>query len=103
MLFTFLEKHKSKSEKKKLVETTILALNIPQDQKDLYLEALGILNEKELNNLYIKITSFVKDIEMKEISEIHEKNFSDISGMQKKEAEEKKEEMNSFSFLLHNL
>ena len=30
-------------------------------------------------------------------------NFSNISWMRKKEAEEKTKEMNSFSFLLHNL
>jgi len=81
----------------------IIALNIPQDQKDLYLSALDVLNERELHELYKKLVSFVRDIEMKEIEEIHEKNFSDITGMQRKEAEEKKEEMNSFSFLLHNL
>lgn len=103
MLFTFLQKHKSKAWKKKLVETMILTLRIPEKQKELYLSALSILDEKELNNLYWNLISFVKDIEMKEIDEIHKKNFSDIAGMQRKEAEEKKEEMNSFSFLMHNL
>lgn len=103
MLFTFLEKHKSKAWKKKLVETMILSLRIPQDQKDLYISALNVLNEKELNNLYLNLISFVKDIELKEIEDIHKQNFSDIAGMQRKEAEEKKKEMNSFSFLLHNL
>ncbi len=81
----------------------IEALKIPSDQKKLYTESLGILNEIELNTLYSHLVSFVKEIEMDEIEQIHKQNFSDISGMQRKEAEEKKEEMNSFSFLLHNL
>jgi hypothetical protein len=40
---------------------------------------------------------------VKELEEIKKQNFSSISGLRKKEAEEKKKEMNSFSFLLHNL
>lgn len=103
MLFSFLQKQKNLSSKKKLIETMIVALKIPQKQKELYLYCLGILNEVEMNNLYQNLISFVKEIEMNDISEIHQKNFSDIAGMQKKEAEEKKQEMNSFSFLLHNL
>lgn len=103
MLFTFLQKQRSKSGKKKLVKTMIFALKIPEEQKELYLSAVDILDEKELNNLYVNLVSFVKNIEMSEIKEIHKKNFSNIAGMQKKEAEEKKEEINSFSFLLHNL
>ncbi len=103
MLFTFLQKQKKLSSKKKLVETMIHALKIPEEQKQLYLSCLDILNEVEVNNLFKNLTSFVKDVEMSEIEEIHKKNFSNIAGMQKKEAEEKKEEMNSFSFLLHNL
>jgi uncharacterized protein YecA (UPF0149 family) len=103
MLFTFLQKQKKLSNKTKLVETMIQSLEIPEEQKQLYLQCLDILSEKELNNLYKNLTIFVKEIEMEEIQDIQKQNFTTIAGMQKKEAEERKQEMNSFSFLLHNL
>lgn len=103
MLFTFLQKQKNFANKKRLTETMIVALQIPQEQKDLYLTCLKILNEQELNHLYNNLVSFVKEIEMEDIEEINQKNFSDIAGMRRKEAEEKKQEINSFSFLMHNL
>lgn len=103
MLFSFLQKQKSKEIKRKLIISMIDSLEIPKQQKELYISALEILNEVELDILYKNIIGFVKDIEMKDIEEIHKKNFIDITGMQKKEAQERKQEMNSFSFLLHNL
>jgi len=103
MLFSFLQKQSNLKKKKKLIETMIVSLNIPESQKELYLSALDILSETEQEKLYQNLTSFVKEIEMKEIEDIEKDNFASIAGMRKKEAEEKKQEMNSFSFLLHNL
>ena len=81
----------------------IISLNISQEQKDLYLRALDVLSVEESETLYKNLVKFVEKIEMKEIAEIKQESFSSIAGMRKKEAEEKLEEMNSFSFLLHNL
>ena len=103
MLFTFLKKQKNNQHQKKLIETMIVSLNISPDQKELYLQALHVLNTEESETLYQKLVKFVEKIEMKEIAEIKKESFSSIAGMRKKEAEEKLEDMNSFSFLLHNL
>lgn len=103
MLFRFLQKQTDKKKQKKLIETMIISLNISQEQKDLYLDALVVLWQKEAQELYKNLTLFVEKIEMKELEQINKENFSSISWMRKKEAEEKMEEMNSFSFLLHNL
>ncbi|MCP4523243.1 MAG: hypothetical protein GY828_03415 [Candidatus Gracilibacteria bacterium] len=78
-------------------------MNIPAEQKDLYLESLDVLDESRLQKLYEEISDFVEFVEMKELEDINKENFGKISGMRKKEAEEKKKELNSFSFLLHNL
>ncbi len=81
----------------------INSLNIPEEQKRLYLESLEILDINWINNLYRAIWNFIENIEMKEIDEINKSNFSNIAWMRKKEIEEKKKEINSFSFLIHNL
>lgn len=103
MLFTFLKQQKVLSKKRSIVKTMILALNIEDEQKSLYLESLDALDELGLDNLYKDLTIFVEKIEIKEIKEIEEKNFSSIAWMRKREAEEKKKEINSFSFLVNNL
>lgn len=103
MLFSFLQKQTESTKKKKLIETMIVSLNIPETQKELYTSALDILSETETEVLFKNLTSFIKEIEMKNIEQIETDNFSSIAGMRRKEATEKAQEMNSFSFLLHNL
>jgi hypothetical protein len=43
MLFTFLQKQKDLSKQKKLIKTMVQALNVSDDQKKLYLDAIDIL------------------------------------------------------------
>jgi len=81
----------------------IVSVKISQKQKDLYMQALGVLSIEDSKKLYENLTSFVEQVEMKELKQIQKESFASISWMRKKEAEEKMEEMNSFSFLLHNL
>jgi hypothetical protein len=40
---------------------------------------------------------------MKQLDEIQKNNFSIVAWMKKKEAEEKRKEINSFSFLINNV
>ncbi len=103
MLFQFLQKQKEIKKQKKLIETMIVSLSISPDQKELYIQALWILSLQECDILYKNLTKFIEKIELKEVEEIRKESFTNISGMRKKEAEEKLEEINSFSFLLHNL
>ncbi len=81
----------------------IASLNISPTQKQLYFEALEVLWEIEAQVLFENLTRFVEKIEMKELSDIEKQSYGTIAWMRKKEAEEKLEEMNNFSFLLHNL
>ena len=103
MLFKLLQKQKDLKKQKKLVETMILSLNIPDQQKTLYIEAIKVLTESELELLFSHLTRFIEKIEMKHIDQIRRDGFESIAWMRKKEAEEKAQEINSFSFLLHNL
>ncbi|QFR39764.1 hypothetical protein A9Q91_06175 [Candidatus Gracilibacteria bacterium 28_42_T64] len=103
MIFDFLKKQKDISKRKKIISVMILSLQIHDVQKDLYLEALSILNKDGLDRLYISLSEFTKEIEIKELDDINKNNFSEIAGMRKKEAVEKQKELNSFSFLINNL
>jgi len=103
MIFDFLKKQNKLSEKIKLTKIMFLNLQIPEEQKSLYIQALDILDEEGVDRIYNSLTTFVKDIEIKELSDINKQNFSVITWLKKKEAEEKKKEINSFSFLINNL
>jgi len=81
----------------------IFSLRIPEGQKKLYLESLDILDMNALNDLYNNLTRFIENIELREIEEINKENFSNIIWMRKKEAEDRKKELNAFSFLLSNI
>lgn len=103
MLFQFFQKQKDTKRQKQLVQTLLVSLNIDPDQKKLYLDALEVLTFEESTTLYKNLTKFIEMIEMKEIEDIRKDSFASVAGMRKKEAEEKIQEINSFSFLLHNL
>lgn len=103
MLFSFLEKQKTDDKRKKLIKTMIKSLNVSEEQKQLYLQAVWILSGEDLENLYKKLTAFIEQIELKEIDDIKKQDFWKIAWMRKKEAQEKIKEVNSFSFLLNNL
>lgn len=87
MIFDFLKKQNEISKKKELIVIMIGSINVPEQQKDLYLESLDVLDKQWIINLYNDISHFVENIEMKELDEIKKENFSNISWMRKKEAE----------------
>ena len=103
MIFAFLKKQKEISKKKELIVIMIRSINISEEQKELYLESLDVLDDQWIHKLYTEVSHFIENIEVKELEEIKKENFSSMAWMRKKEAEEQKKEMNSFSFLLHNL
>jgi len=103
MIFDFLKKQKNITNKIKIIEVMILSLNIPNEQKELYMWALSILDNFWLERLYIKLSKFANELEEEELKNIWNNNFYQISWMRKKEANEKKREINSFSFLISNL
>lgn len=103
MIFDFLKKQNEIKKKKKIIKVMIISLNIPDLQKELYLEAISILSKDWLNNLYKELTLFTKQLELEEMNEIDKQNYSQVAWMRKKEAKEKQKEINSFSFLINNL
>ena len=103
MISKFLKKQKDTQKKRKLIKAMIISLRIPEKQKELYLDSLWVIDLDGLNNLYNNLSRFIEKVEIKEIDEIHKENFSSIVWMKKKEAEDKKHELNAFSFLLSNI
>ena len=103
MIFEFLKKQKENKEKINLIKIMIKSIKIPDIQKELYIEALDILNLIKLNELYDDIIKFTQNHEIKKLEKINQENFSSISWLRKKEAIEKQEEINAFSFLLNNI
>lgn len=103
MILKLLKKQKISNSKRKMVKIIIESLNIPNNQKELFLSSLEVLNNSWFESLYKDLIWFVENIEIKELEKIKNTDFSIIAWMTNKEAEEKKKEMNSFSFLLHNL
>ena len=103
MVFKFLSKQKDLDKKKKLMGVMIISLNIPDEQKKLYLEAMEIISEDYVDGLYENLVKFTEKVELKEIESINKENFSSIAWMRKKEAIEKQKEINAFSFLISNL
>lgn len=103
MILSLLKKQRELNSKKKLIKIMVQNLNIHEKQKTLFLSSLEILNESWFEDLYSDLIIFVENIEIKELDKIKKTDFSIIAWMTNKEAEEKKKEMNSFSFLLHNL
>ena len=77
--------------------------DIPDKQKELYIESILILKKDWLERLYITLTNFTKELEEEELDNINKQNFSEVAWIRKKEAVEKQKEINSFSFLINNL
>lgn len=103
MIFDFLKKQKEITQKRKIIKVMIISLNIPEMQKELYLEAITILSKDWLEKLYITLSNFTKQLEFEELDNINKQNYSQIAWMKKKEAVEKQKEINSFTFLINNL
>lgn len=103
MIFDFLKRKKRIEEKVKLINIMFINLKIPEAQKALYIQALDVLDESWINRIYDELSDFINNLEIKNLEDIQKNNFSVINWLRIKEAEEKKEELNSFSFLINKL
>lgn len=103
MILGIFKKYSETNKKRKVVKTLIESLRISDKQKTLYLDSIDILDDVWLDKLYKSLMLFIDEYEWKEISNIKNQNFSQISWMRKKEAIEKQKDVNTFNFLLNNL
>lgn len=103
MIFKFWEKQKELSTKKLLLRKLIRKVDIPETDKTLFLEAIWVVPDENIENLYAEVVSFIENFELKEIEEIEKTNFVSIDWMTVKEANNKKKDINSFNFLLTNI
>lgn len=103
MIFDFLKKQKKTKNKKKLTQIMIMNLEIPETQKNIYIQSLNFIEYKHIDIIYNDLIKFIERYEIKELEDISKSNFVNIAGMQKKEAEDKKKEINAFNLLLNNI
>ena len=103
MIFDFWKKQTEFETKKRLIKKLIEEVEIPENDKKLFLWAIEIVPEENIENLYNDLVHFIEEMELKEIDEIEKNNFISIDWMTIKEAHTKKREINSFNFLLNNL
>lgn len=103
MIFDFLKKYNKKKDKIRLAQIAFMNLQIPEEEKALYLQSLDILDDDWIDRVYSILLNFIKEKEIKELEDIQRNNFTVIKWLRKKEAEEKKKEINSFSFLMNNI
>jgi len=103
MIFDFLKKQTEKDKKKKLLQVMFLNLNIPDDQKSLYIQALDILDESWIDLVYSNTVKFIEKFEIHKLEEISRSSFVEIAWMRKKEAIDRTKEVNSFNFLFTNI
>jgi len=79
MIFDFLKKQTEFEKKKKLTQIMIMSLEIPEVQKSIYLQALDIVDDKYIDNIYNDLTRFVEKYEIKELDDISKSNFINIA------------------------
>ncbi len=103
MIFDFFRKQKEFEKKKKTTCFLINSLNVPDNQKKLFLEALNMLDKDWLDIMYEELTQFIKKIEMNRLEDISKNNYINVAWMQKKEAIQKQKDINAFSFLINNI
>ncbi len=103
MIYKFWERQKKIETKKILLRKLIRKLEIPDEDKVLFLDAIWIVPDENVENLYNEVVSFMKNYEIKEIDEIELYNFVSIDWMTKKEANKKKKDINALNFLLTNI
>ncbi|MDQ7022197.1 MAG: hypothetical protein Q9M97_01450 [Candidatus Gracilibacteria bacterium] len=103
MIFKFWQKQSEIATKKLLLRKLIKKIDIPENDKELILGAIGNVSNEKLDLFYKSVVNFIEKMELKEIDEIEKNNFVSIDGMTYKQANEKKQKINSFNFLLNNI
>lgn len=103
MIFKFWKKQSEVATKKLLLRKLIKKIDIQENDKELILWAISTVSDEKLGIFYNSVVNFIEKMELKEIDEIEKNNFVSIDWMTYKEANEKKQKINSFNFLLNNL
>lgn len=103
MIVNYFKRARHKKINRKLLIQLLKNIDISDSDKKEFLSGIKILNWDKVEQLYNKILSFVKKRELKNIDEIEKVNFTKITWMTLHEAEKKKTEINSISFLFDKI
>ncbi len=103
MIFSFWKKQTQIRVQKNLLRNLIKKIEIPETDKQMFLEAIDICDDQKMNTLYESVSHFIQDLEIKKVENISKTSFVKIESLSKKDAEQKKKELNSYNFLLTNI
>jgi len=102
-IWNIFKKYKEKEYRLILVKDLILSLNIDSRQKNLYIESLNILDDESLDRFYKKLVWVIDIIEENENNLVFSEKLETSNLIKKQEQIQKKEEINSYNFLLDNI
>ncbi|EKD66665.1 MAG: hypothetical protein ACD_49C00023G0008 [uncultured bacterium (gcode 4)] len=102
-IWTIFKKYKEKEYRLILIKDLILSLNIDSRQKNLYIESLNILDDESLDRFYKKLVWVIDIIEENENNLSFSKELETTNFIKQQEQKQKKEEINSYNFLLDNI
>ena len=102
-IWNIFKEYKEREYRLILVKDLILSLNIDSRQKNLYIESLNILDNESLDRFYNKLTWVIDIIEENENNLSFSKTIENNNSIKKQEQIQKKEEINSYNFLLDNI
>ncbi len=100
---SFIRRIIGKRDTKKLVLGVVESLRIDEKQKDLYRQAVDILDQRQLEGLYVTLLESMKKFETAQVIADFSHQGAKTSGIRRKEAEAKVREEHSASILLDNI
>jgi hypothetical protein len=104
MLFkSIINRIKGKKDTRKLVLEVVDALKIDEYQKELYRQAVEMLNDEEIDGLYQNLLETMKKFERAEAVAKFTTQAGDLSGIRRKEFEARVREEHSASILIDNI
>ena len=94
---------KGKKDTRKLVLEVVAVLKIDERQKELYRQAIDLLNETDVEGLYVTLLEKMKTFERAEVVARFSTQSNELSGLRRKEVEARVREEHSASILLDNI
>lgn len=100
---SFIRKITGRRDNRKLVLGVVDALNIDEYQKELYRQAVDLLNDADAEGLYATLVETMKKFERAEVVARFSNQTVELSGIRRKEVEARVREEHSASILLDNI
>ncbi len=99
----FIRRLVGRQDKRDLVRGVVSALRVDDGQKELYLQAIELIDEENLEALYANFVEIARKIEDAEAVARYSDASKNYSGLRRKEMDARIKEENSASILIDNI